>query len=53
LATVDIVSADTNINGMDTFDNCKNLTIRTVPGGKAWKYAEDNNIKRCDITENR
>jgi len=51
LTNIDIISADTSIEerndtkDMDTFDYCRQLTIRTVPGGKAWQYAEKNNIK--------
>jgi len=34
----------------ETFDYChKNLTFHTVPGGKAWIYAEKNNIKCSPI----
>jgi hypothetical protein len=35
-------AGDTNA---ETFEYCSNLTIHTVPGGKAWQYAEKNNIK--------
>jgi hypothetical protein len=47
---INIISAKTNIikkniPGLEDYDDFEHLTIHTVPGGKAWKFAKENNIK--------
>jgi tetratricopeptide (TPR) repeat protein len=45
LTSIKILNGATTIEGNETFDYCRSLTIYTPPGGNAWQYAEKHNIK--------